>query len=42
MAFGKLLNDKQVVRHKLAEMKTALSVSRAFVDSCLVRDVMRS
>jgi long-chain-acyl-CoA dehydrogenase len=35
MAFGKPLFDKQVVRHKLADMKTALSVNRAFVDQCL-------
>jgi len=34
-AFGKQLFDKQVVRHKLAEMKTALCVNRAFVDQCL-------
>lgn len=36
IAFGKPLNDKQTVRHKLAEMKTALAVNRAFVDQCLV------
>lgn len=36
VAFGKPLFDKQVVRHKLAEMKTALAVSRAFIDSCIV------
>jgi long-chain-acyl-CoA dehydrogenase len=35
-AFGSPLNDKQVVRHKLAEMKTSLAVGRAFIDSCLV------
>ena len=36
MAFGKVLLDKQTVRHKLADMKTSLAVNRAFVDSCLV------
>jgi len=35
-AFGKSLFDgQQVLRHKLADMKTALTVNRAFVDSCL-------
>ena len=35
-AFGHSLNEKQVVRHKLAEMKTSIAVGRAFVDQCLV------
>mmetsp|Transcript_27431 Transcript_27431/g.74495 ORF Transcript_27431/g.74495 Transcript_27431/m.74495 type:complete len:181 (+) Transcript_27431:1158-1700(+) len=36
IAFGKPLFDKQVVRHKLAEMKTAITVNRAFIDNCLL------
>ena len=35
IAFGRPLLEKQTIRHKLAEMKTKLSVSRSFVDSCL-------
>jgi len=35
VAFGKPLFDKQVVRHKLAEMKTSISVNRAFIDNCM-------
>ena len=35
-AFGGTLFEKQqVLRHKLADMKTGLSVNRAFIDSCL-------
>merc|ERR1712088_864140 len=34
-AFGRRVADLQTVQHKLAELKTALSVCRAFVDSCL-------
>jgi len=35
-AFGTtLFEGQQVLRHKLAEMKTQLSINRAFVDSCL-------
>jgi len=35
-AFGSTLFDgQQTIRHKLADMKTSLSVNRAFVDSCL-------
>ena len=35
-AFGtSLFEGQQVLRHRLAEMKTSLSVNRAFVDSCL-------
>lgn len=34
-AFGAPLINKQTVRHKLAEMKTSVSVSRAFMDQCL-------
>eukprot|EP01101_Sappina_pedata_P006931 TRINITY_DN3560_c0_g1_i1.p1 TRINITY_DN3560_c0_g1~~TRINITY_DN3560_c0_g1_i1.p1 ORF type:complete len:412 (-),score=213.52 TRINITY_DN3560_c0_g1_i1:18-1253(-) len=33
--FGKTVYDFQTTRHKLAEMKTEISVGRAFVDSCL-------
>ena len=36
VAFGKPLIEKQVVKHKLADMKTSICVNRAFVDS--VRD----
>ncbi len=35
LAFGKPLFAQQAVAHKLAEMKTSLCASRAFVDSCL-------
>merc|ERR1711971_307541 len=34
-AFGRRVADLQTVQHKLADLKTALSVCRAFVDSCL-------
>merc|ERR1712223_1542911 len=34
-AFGKRVADLQTVQHKLAELKTALTVCRAFLDSCL-------
>ena len=35
-AFGtSLYEGQQVLRHKLADMKTQLSVNRAFIDSCL-------
>eukprot|EP00050_Salpingoeca_kvevrii_P007406 m.296037 g.296037 ORF g.296037 m.296037 type:complete len:411 (-) comp13307_c0_seq1:160-1392(-) len=34
-AFGKTLADLQTVRHKLAELKTEIAVSRAFFDQCL-------
>ncbi|KER32575.1 hypothetical protein T265_01445 [Opisthorchis viverrini] len=34
-AFGQTLSGLQTVQHKLAEMKTKLCVSRAFVDQCL-------
>jgi len=36
MAFGKPLANLQVIQHKLAEMKTELSVGRAFVDNCVL------
>ncbi|XP_007932729.2 long-chain specific acyl-CoA dehydrogenase, mitochondrial [Orycteropus afer afer] len=34
-AFGKTLAHIQTVQHKLAELKTQICVTRAFVDSCL-------
>lgn len=34
-AFGKPLAHMQTVQHKLAELKTHICVTRAFVDSCL-------
>lgn len=34
-AFGKTISSLQTIQHKLAEMKTEICVSRAFVDSCL-------
>ncbi|KAF0886450.1 ACADL protein, partial [Crocuta crocuta] len=34
-AFGKTVADLQTVQHKLAELKTHICVTRAFVDSCL-------
>jgi len=34
-AFGKRVADLQTVQHKLAELKTALTACRAFLDSCL-------
>jgi len=34
-AFGRRVADLQTVQHKLAELKTSLTVCRAFVDSCL-------
>jgi len=34
-AFGKSLNQLQVIRHKIAEMVTEAKVNRAFVDQCL-------
>ncbi|KAM5265732.1 long-chain specific acyl-CoA dehydrogenase, mitochondrial isoform 5-T5 [Hipposideros larvatus] len=34
-AFGKTLGHMQTVQHKLAELKTRICVTRAFVDSCL-------
>ncbi|XP_070243347.1 long-chain specific acyl-CoA dehydrogenase, mitochondrial isoform X4 [Bos mutus] len=34
-AFGKTVADLQTVKHKLAELKTSICVTRAFVDSCL-------
>mmetsp|Transcript_27253 Transcript_27253/g.82793 ORF Transcript_27253/g.82793 Transcript_27253/m.82793 type:complete len:228 (-) Transcript_27253:587-1270(-) len=36
VAFGKPLIAKQTVAHKLAEMKTAICINRAFVDQCLM------
>lgn len=35
-AFGTPLAEKQIIRHKLAELKTDLTVGRAFTDQCLV------
>nr|KAF6495757.1 hypothetical protein HJG63_010144 [Rousettus aegyptiacus] len=34
-AFGKTVADIQTVQHKLAELKTQICVTRAFIDSCL-------
>jgi len=34
-AFGKTLANVQVIQHKLAALKTEISVCRAFVDQCL-------
>ncbi|XP_077011092.1 long-chain specific acyl-CoA dehydrogenase, mitochondrial [Tamandua tetradactyla] len=34
-AFGKTIAQLQTVQHKLAELKTHICVTRAFVDSCL-------
>ncbi|XP_029789782.1 long-chain specific acyl-CoA dehydrogenase, mitochondrial isoform X3 [Suricata suricatta] len=34
-AFGKVIAHLQTVQHKLAELKTHICVTRAFVDSCL-------
>lgn len=34
-AFGKTIANLQTIQHKLAELKTAISVTRAFVDRCL-------
>jgi long-chain-acyl-CoA dehydrogenase len=35
IAFGKPLTDKQTIQHRLAEMKTELTVARTFADRCL-------
>jgi len=35
-AFGKTIADLQTTRHKMAELKTSLSVARAFIDQCLL------
>ena len=34
-AFGRTIADLQVTKHRLAEMKTEISVCRAFIDQCL-------
>eukprot|EP00123_Amoebidium_parasiticum_P013552 comp22022_c0_seq2/m.31930 comp22022_c0_seq2/g.31930 ORF comp22022_c0_seq2/g.31930 comp22022_c0_seq2/m.31930 type:complete len:435 (-) comp22022_c0_seq2:403-1707(-) len=34
-AFGKTLSSLQTIRHTLAEMKTEVSVGRAFIDQCI-------
>lgn len=34
-AFGKTLADLQVIKHKLAEIKTELTVARTFIDRCI-------
>lgn len=34
-AFGKTLSKVQVIQHRLAELKTEISVTRAFVDQCM-------
>jgi long-chain-acyl-CoA dehydrogenase len=39
--FGKTLSDLQTIQHKLAELKTEISVGRAFVDTCLELMVTR-
>jgi len=35
-AFGKTINTFQTIRHKLAEIKTELTVGRTFLDNCLL------
>ncbi|KAJ8035904.1 Long-chain specific acyl-CoA dehydrogenase, mitochondrial [Holothuria leucospilota] len=35
-AFGKKLSNLQTIQHRLAQMKTELCVSRAFVDQCIL------
>jgi len=35
-AFGKCLKDFQTIQHKMAELKTELTVGRAFIDNCLL------
>merc|ERR1711970_791384 len=34
-AFGRYVSDLQTVQHKLAELKTSISVCRAFIDQCI-------
>ncbi|KAA0196737.1 hypothetical protein HAZT_HAZT009024 [Hyalella azteca] len=34
-AFGKTLSNLQTIQHKLAELKTKISVTRAFTDQCI-------
>jgi len=34
-AFGRTVADLQTVQHKLAELKTSITVCRAFIDQCL-------
>jgi len=34
-AFGRHVSDLQTVQHKLAELKTAIAVCRAFIDQCI-------
>ncbi|KAH9514296.1 hypothetical protein Btru_028651 [Bulinus truncatus] len=34
-AFGKTLSKLQVIQHKMAELKTEISCTRAFVDQCI-------
>ncbi|ELW72704.1 long-chain specific acyl-CoA dehydrogenase, mitochondrial [Tupaia chinensis] len=41
-AFGKTVANLQTVQHKLAELKTHICVSRAFMDSCLQLHAKRS
>ncbi len=38
-AFGKPVGDNQVIRHRLADIKTDLSVGWAFIDPCLAQHV---
>ena len=38
-AFGKPVGDNQVIRHRLADIKTDLSVGWAFIDQCLAQHV---
>ncbi|KAL5010255.1 hypothetical protein ScPMuIL_012560 [Solemya velum] len=35
-AFGKTISNLQTVQHKLAELKSDISVGRAFIDQCLL------
>ena len=34
-AFGKTLSHLQTIQHKMAELKTAVAVNRAFMDQCI-------
>lgn len=34
-AFGKTLHKLQTIKHRMAEMKTEISIARSFVDNCI-------
>ncbi|XP_045108854.1 long-chain specific acyl-CoA dehydrogenase, mitochondrial-like [Portunus trituberculatus] len=40
-AFGKTLSNLQTIRHKMAELKTEICVSRAFTDQCIEEHSMK-